>query len=59
MEPRQPGARKHVAKKVTVDYRVAKWGKYGLYNNMGCCFANLVGKRLTTTSGTTVSSTTI
>ena len=33
MEASQPGARKKVAKNVTVD--VAKWGKYGLYNNNG------------------------
>ena len=46
MEPRQPGAWKHVAKKVTVDDRVAKWGKYALYSNNGLLFCKPCGKKV-------------
>ena len=32
-QPKKPGEKQHVAKHVTVDQRVEKYGKYGLYNN--------------------------
>ena len=42
MEPRQPGARKSVAQKVTVDDRIEKWVRYGLYHNNTGLFLLLV-----------------
>ena len=44
-EPTEPGVTKHVAKTVTVDQHVYKYGKYGLFNNNGCRFATVVGRR--------------
>ena len=46
MEPRQPGARKNVAKNVTVDDCIAKWGKYGLCSNNGPLLCKPCGKKV-------------
>ena len=42
-QPKQPSDRKRVAKHVTVDQRVHKYGRYGLYNNNGL-FGKSCGK---------------
>ena len=45
-QPKEPRDRKHVVKHVTVDQRVDKYGKYGLYDNNGLLFCKCCGKQV-------------
>ena len=45
-QPRKPSEMKHVAKHVTVDQRVEKYGKYGLYHNNNLLMCKCYGKKV-------------
>ena len=45
-QPKKPGEKKHVAKHMTVDQRVEKYGKYGLYNNNNLLMCKCYGKKV-------------
>ena len=45
-QPKQPGKKKHVAKHMTVDQRVEKFGKYGLYNNKNLLMCKCCAKKV-------------
>ena len=45
-QPKTPGEKKHVAKHVTVDQRVEKYGKYGLCNNNNLLMCKCCGKKV-------------
>ena len=45
-QPKKPGEKKHVAKHVTVDQRVEKYGKYGLYNNNNLLMCKCCGNKV-------------
>ena len=45
-EPREPGARKYVAKKVIVDQNVDTYRKCGLFNNNSLLFCKGCGEKV-------------